>query len=107
MPMTLAQIDAKLKEVETHNATLTTRKQVWAEGIKKEFGVETSAELRAMLADVERQLAEKNKEYDAAVAEAERLLEAAMNPAASKGDFPKPVFDAMLAEGRKATGAQC
>ena len=33
--MTLAQIDAKLKEVETHNATLTTRKQVWAEGIKK------------------------------------------------------------------------
>jgi len=77
MPMTLAQIDAKLKEVETHNATLTTRKQVWAEGIKKEFGVETSAELKAMLADVEGQLAEKNKEYDAAVAEAERLLKAA------------------------------
>jgi hypothetical protein len=50
---------------------------VWAEGIKKEFGVETSAELKAMLADVERQLAEKNKEYDAAVAEAERLLKAA------------------------------
>jgi len=77
MPMTLAQIDAKLKEVETYNATLTTRKQVWAEGIKKEFGVETSAELKAMLADVEGQLAEKNKEYDAAVAEAERLLKAA------------------------------
>ena len=72
--MTLAQIDAKLKEVETHNATLTTRKQVWAEGVKKEFGVETSAELKAMLADVEGQLAEKNKEYDAAVAEAEALL---------------------------------
>jgi len=30
-----------------------------------------------MLAEVERQLAEKNKEYDAAVAEAERLLKAA------------------------------
>ena len=74
MPMTLAQIDAKLKEVETHNATLTTRKQVWAEGIKKEFGVETSAELKTMLADVESQLADKNKEADAALAEAERLL---------------------------------
>ena len=75
--MTLAQIDAKLKEVETHNATLTTRKQVWAEGVKKEFGVETSAELKAMLVDVDRQLAEKYKEYNAAVAEAERLLKAA------------------------------
>lgn len=107
MPMTLAQIDAKLREIETHNATLTTRKQVWAEGIKKEFGVETSAELKAMLADVERQLAEKNKEYDAAVAEAERLLNAAMNPGTVKGDFPKPVFDAMLAEGRKARGVTC
>ena len=107
MPMTLAQIDAKLREVETHNATLTTRKQVWAEGIKKEFGVETSAELKAMLADVERQLAEKNKEYDAAVAEAERLLKAAMNPGTVTGDFPKPVFDAMLAEGRKAAGVTC
>lgn len=74
MPMTLGQIDAKLKEVETYNATLTTRKQVWAEGVKKEFGVETSAELKTMLADVEGQLAEKNKEYDAAVAEAEALL---------------------------------
>ena len=77
MPMTLGQIDAKLKEVETHNATLTTRKQVWAEGVKKEFGVETSSELKAMLADVEGQLVEKNKEYDASVAEAERLLKAA------------------------------
>ena len=77
MPMTLAQIDAKLKEVETHNATLTTRKQVWAEGVKREFGVETSTELRAMLTDVEAQLAEKNKEYDAAIAEAEALLKAA------------------------------
>jgi hypothetical protein len=72
--MTLAQIDAKLKEVETYNATLTTRKQVWAEGVKKEFGVETSAELKTMLAEVEGQLVAKNKEYDAAVAEAERLL---------------------------------
>ena len=105
--MTLAQIDAKLKEVENHNTTLTTRKQVWAEGIKKEFGVETSAELKAMLADVEGQLVEKNKEYDAAVAEAERLLNAAMDPSASNGDFPKPVFDAMLAEARKAAGVQC
>lgn len=77
MPMTLGEIDAQLKEVETYNATLTTRKQVWAEGVKREFGVETSAELRAMLADVEGQLAAKNKEYDAAVAEAERLLKAA------------------------------
>jgi hypothetical protein len=50
---------------------------VWAEGVKKEFGVETSAELKAMLADVEGQLAAKNKEYEAAVAEAERLLKAA------------------------------
>ena len=75
--MTLQQIDQKLKEIDTYNATLTTRKQVWAEGVKKEFGVETSAELKAMLADVEGQLAAKNKEYDAAVAEAERLLKAA------------------------------
>jgi len=77
MPMTLGQIDAKLKEVETYNAALTTRKQVWAEGVKKEFGVETSAELKTMLADVEAQLAVKNKEYDAALAEAETLLKAA------------------------------
>ncbi len=77
MPMTLGQIDAKLKEVETHNATLTTRKQMWAEGVKKEFGVETSAELKTMLADVEGQLAAKNKEYEDAVAEAERLLKTA------------------------------
>ena len=77
MSMTLQQIDQKIKACETYNATLTTRKQVWAEGIKKEFGVETSAELKAMLAEVEGQLAEKNKEYDAAVAEAERLLKAA------------------------------
>lgn len=74
MPMTLQQIDAKLKEVETYNAQLTTRKQVWAEGVKKEFGVETSAELRTMLADVETQLKAKNEEYTAAVAEAEELL---------------------------------
>jgi len=74
MSMTLGQIDARLKEVETYNANLTTRKQVWAEGVKKEFGVETSAELKSMLTDVEGQLAEKNKEYDAAVAEAEALL---------------------------------
>ena len=77
MPMTLAQIDAKLREIETHNATLTTRKQVWAEGIKKEFGVETSAELKTMLAEVEWQLAAKNKEYEAALAEAEELLKKA------------------------------
>jgi len=77
MSMTLGQIDARLKEVETYNANLTTRKQVWAEGVKKEFGVETSAELKSMQADVEGQLVEKNKEYDAAVAEAERLLKAA------------------------------
>ena len=77
MPMTLGQFDAKLKEVETHNATLTTRKQVWAEGVKKEFGVETSAELKTMLADVEGQLAAKNKEYEEKVGEAERLLKAA------------------------------
>lgn len=77
MPMTLGQIDAKLKEVETYNATLTTRKQVWAEGVKREFGVETSTELKSMLTDVEAQLVEKNKEYDAAIAEAEALLKAA------------------------------
>ena len=74
MSLTLQQIDQKVKEIETANATLTTRKQVWAEGVKKEFGVETSAELKTMLADVEGQLAAKNKEYDAAVAEAEALL---------------------------------
>ena len=77
MSLTLQQIDQKVKEIETANATLTTRKQVWSEGVKKEFGVETSAELKTMLTDVEGQLAEKNKEYDAAVAEAERLLKAA------------------------------
>ena len=77
MPMTLQQIDAKLKEVETFNANLTTRKEVWKEGVKKEFGVETSAELRGMLTDVEGQLAAKNKEYEEKVGEAERLLKAA------------------------------
>lgn len=77
MSMTLQQIDQKIKECETYNATLTTRKQVWAEGIKKEFGVETSAELKAMLTEVESQLVEKNKEYEGALVEAETLLKAA------------------------------
>lgn len=77
MSMTLQQIDQKIKECETYNATLTTRKQVWAEGIKKEFGVETAEELKTMLAEVEGQLAAKNKEYEAAVAEAEELLKKA------------------------------
>jgi len=75
--MTLEQIDQKLKEADQFNATLTTRKQVWAEGVKKEFGVETSAELRSMLTECEKQLAAKNEEYTAATAEAERLLKAA------------------------------
>ena len=72
--MTLEQIDAKLKEADQHNAQLATRKQVWAEGVQKEFGVTTSAELKTMLADVESQLAAKNAEYDKACAEAEELL---------------------------------
>jgi len=75
--MPLEQIDAKLKEADQYNANLKTRKEVYAESIKKEFGVETSAELRTMLTDCEAQLAAKNEEYNAATAEAERLLKAA------------------------------
>lgn len=75
--MTLEQIDQKLKEADQFNATLKTRKEVYAEGIKKEFGVSTSAELRTMLTECEAQLAKKNEEYMTAVAEAERLLKAA------------------------------
>ncbi len=77
MSMSLDQIDAKLKEAETYNATLAARRQMYAEGIKKEFGVGTSSELRTMLEECEKQLAQKNEEYNAAVAEAERLLKAA------------------------------
>ena len=77
MSMTLQQIDAKLREADQHNAQLATRRQVWAEGVQKEFGVSTSAELKTMLADVEGQLAVKNAEYDKACAEAEELLKKA------------------------------
>ncbi len=74
MPMTLTQIDAKLKDAENHNTQLTARKAMYAERIQKEFGVKTSEELKALLAQVEEQLAAKNKEYETALAEAEDLL---------------------------------
>lgn len=80
MSMTLQQIDAKLREADQHNAQLATRRQVWAEGVQKEFGVSTSAELKTMLADVEGQLTVKNAEYDKACAEAEELLKKAGVP---------------------------
>ena len=80
MSMTLEQIDAKLREADQHNAQLATRKQVWAEGVQKEFGVSTSEELKKMLADVEGQLVVKNAEYDKACAEAEELLKKAGVP---------------------------
>ena len=72
--MTLEQIDAKLKEAETFNTQLAERKRVYAERIKKDFGANSTEELKAMLAQVEEQLKEKNAEYTAALAEAETLL---------------------------------
>lgn len=74
MPMTLAQIDAKLKECEQHNTQLAARKAMYAERLKKEFGVETTEELRKLLEQAEEQLAAKEREYQAALAEAEELL---------------------------------
>lgn len=72
--MTLQQIEEKLKEADQYNAQWATRKQVWAEGVQKAFGVSTSAELKAKLDAVESQLAVHNAEYDKACAEAEELL---------------------------------
>ena len=77
MAMTLAQIDAKLKEAEQYNTQLAARKAMYAERIQKEFGVATSEELKKLLAQVEEQLAQKNKEYETALAEAEALLKKA------------------------------
>ena len=77
MAMTLAQIDAKLKEAEQYNTQLAARKAMYAERIHKEFGVATSEELKELLAQVEEQLAQKTKEYEAALEEAEALLKKA------------------------------
>ena len=74
MPMTLEQIDAKLKECENHNTQLTTRRAMYAERLQKEFGVATVDELKTLLEQVEVQLKQKQGEYDAALAEAENLL---------------------------------
>ena len=72
--MTLEQIDTKLKEAESHNTKLTERKQVYAEGLKREFGVDDTAALKTLLAEAETQLAEKNTVYEKTLAEAETLL---------------------------------
>ena len=74
MSMTLQQIDAKLKEADQYNTQLATRKQVYAEDIKQRFGASSTAELRKMLEEGEAALKEKEAEYQAALAEAERLL---------------------------------
>ena len=74
MPMTLDQIDARLKECENHNTQLTTRRAMYAERLQKEFGVATVGELKTLLEQVEDQLNQKQCEYDAALAEAENLL---------------------------------
>lgn len=74
MPMTLVQIDAKLKECEQYNTQLAARKAMYAERLKKEFGVTTSAELKTLLAEVESQLAVKEREYNEALTKAEELL---------------------------------
>ena len=74
MPMTLEQIDAKLKECENHNTQLTTRRAMYAERLQKEFGVATVGELKTLLEQVEDQLNQKQAEYEAALAEAENLL---------------------------------
>lgn len=75
--MTLDQIDTKLREAESHNTKLTERKQMYAERLKKEFGVESVDELRTMLANTEKQLGEKNSEYENLLAQAEAMLKAA------------------------------
>ena len=80
MAMTLAQIDAKLKEAEQYNTQLAARKAMYAERLQKEFGVSSVDELKAMLAEVEAQLKQKNAEYEAALAEAETLLKKAGVP---------------------------
>lgn len=72
--MTLEQIDAKLKEAETFNTQLAARKQMYADRIKKDFGADSTEDLKAMLVQVEAQLAEKTAEYTAALVEAETLL---------------------------------
>lgn len=75
--MTLEQIDAKLKECDNYNTQLAARKAMFAERIKKEFGANSTDELKALLAQLDAQLDDKNTEYTAAVTEAETLLKAA------------------------------
>ena len=72
--ITLVEIDTKLKDADTHNTKLTERKNVYAEKLMKEFGVTDVDGLKAMLETTESSLAEKNTEYEAALAEAEALL---------------------------------
>lgn len=83
--MTLEEIDRELKECESHNTKLAERKQVYAENLKREFGVDSTEELKTTLAEVEKQLAEKNAEYEKALNEAESLLRAAKNPSSAEG----------------------
>ena len=80
MAMTLAQIDARLKEAEQHNTQLAARKAMYAERLQKEFGVSSADELKAMLAQAEEQLKQKEAAYEVALAEAERLLNVATSP---------------------------
>lgn len=72
--MTLEQINAKLKEAEEHNTRLAERKRVYAERIKAEFGADSTDALRAMREQVAAELSRKEAEFEAARAEAERLL---------------------------------
>ena len=72
--MTLEQIDARLKTAEQHNAQLATRKAIYAERIKKEFGADSVDDLKKLLEDAEKQLAKKNREYEDALAAAEAEL---------------------------------
>ena len=72
--ITLIEIDTKLKDADIHNTKLTERKNVYAEKLMKEFGVTDVDGLKVMLETTEASLAEKNTEYEEALAEAEALL---------------------------------
>ena len=101
MAMTLAQIDARLKEAEQHNTQLATRKAMYAERLQKEFGVSSAGELKAMLAQAEEQLKQKEAAYEVALAEAERLLNVATSPSSNQVEF-----NGMLASTCKRTATK-
>ena len=72
--MTLDQLNAKIREIENRNTELATRKQMYKDTLKKEFNVETSDELRKILAQVEKERDAAKAQFEAGMKEVEEML---------------------------------